>query len=71
MPKNKIQKDTEVKKIKEHLASAKSVVFTSYDGLKVSDSQKLRGELRKENVAYLNSLLKSLFIHVNHYNLKD
>ena len=40
MPKTKQQKETEVKKLKDSLKEAKAVVFVSYDGLKVKESQK-------------------------------
>ena len=53
MPKTKSQKQEEVKKLQQGFETAKSAVFTSYDGLTVSDSQELRNNLRNENVEYL------------------
>ncbi len=74
MPKSRSQKEAEVKKITDSLAQAKSVVFTSYDGLTVLDSQKLRGQLRKENVGYLackKSLLKKALTETGLLAAKD
>lgn len=59
MPKTKQQKEAEVKKLKDSLKEAKTVVFVSYDGLKVKESQKLRGNFKKEGVVYF-ALKKSL-----------
>lgn len=60
MPKTKSQKQEEVKKLKQSFASAKSAVFTSYDGLTVAQSQELRNNLRNEKVKYL-ACKKTLF----------
>lgn len=59
MPKTKQQKEAEVKKLKEGLKDAKTVVFVSYDGLKVKESQKLRENLKKEGIIFF-ALKKSL-----------
>ena len=53
MAKTKQQKKEEIAKLADSFRSAKSVVFTSYDGLSVADSQILRNNLRKEAVSYL------------------
>jgi len=53
MAKTKQQKEDEVKKISDNFTKAKSVVFTSFDGLTVAESQQLRNDLRKEDVDYL------------------
>ena len=59
MPKTKQQKEAEVQKLKDGLERAKTVVFVSYDGLKVKESQKLRENLKKEGVTFF-ALKKSL-----------
>jgi len=46
-------KKTEIiEKLMKILATAQSVVFVNFHGLKVSDTARLRRELRKENVGY-------------------
>ena len=52
MPKTKQQKEEEVQELNQSLKEAKSVVFTTFDGLNVSDSQELRNNLRAEKVTY-------------------
>ncbi len=47
------QKKTEiVKKVKEILHSAKSVVFVNFHGLKVADTTQLRRRLREQGIGY-------------------
>jgi len=53
MAKTKEQKKKEIEKIADSFKEAKAVVFTSYDGLSVADSQALRNQLRKEDVTYV------------------
>lgn len=55
MPKNKSQKDSEVKKLQEQFALAKTAVFLSYTGLNVKDAQILRNNLRQEGAAMIAS----------------
>jgi large subunit ribosomal protein L10 len=52
MPKTKQQKQTIGRDIKERLAKAKSVVFTSFNALTVKENEALRSELVKENSEY-------------------
>lgn len=53
MAKNKQRKEREVAVLEDYLAKAKSVVFTSYNGLTVSKMQDLRRKLRAESSVYL------------------
>ncbi|PIT90526.1 MAG: 50S ribosomal protein L10 [Candidatus Komeilibacteria bacterium CG10_big_fil_rev_8_21_14_0_10_41_13] len=55
MPKTQQQKQVEVEKLKDNLASAKSVVLASYQGLSVAKSQQLRNDLRKEGARFMAS----------------
>lgn len=52
MPKTKQQKQEISRDLKERLAKAKSVVFTSFNGLTVKDNEALRNELVKEQSEY-------------------
>src|SRR3989339_694978 len=52
MAKSKQQKQSEVTELTDNLKSAKAVVFTSFDGLTVAESQALRNLLRKEGIFY-------------------
>ena len=52
MPKTKQQKEQEVEQLNQSLKNAKSVVFTTFDGLNVFDSQELRNSLRNEKISY-------------------
>jgi large subunit ribosomal protein L10 len=65
MPKTKQQKQEISRDIKERLAKAKSVVFSSFNGLTVKENEALRNELVKEQSEYyaakktlLNRVLK-------------
>lgn len=53
MPKTRIQKENEVKKMAEGFSQAKAVVLTSCDGLKVSASNELRNLLRAQGVQFV------------------
>jgi large subunit ribosomal protein L10 len=53
MAKTREKKESEVKNLAENFAAAKSVVLTSCDGLKVSQSQELRNLLRAKNVNFV------------------
>jgi len=62
MAKSRQQKETEVAELKDYLASAKSIVFTTYQGLSVEKMQDLRRRLRKTGAALLavkKALLKT------------
>jgi len=53
MPKTRIQKENEVKKMAEGFSQAKAVVLTSCDGLKVSSSNELRNLLRAQGIQFI------------------
>lgn len=53
MPKTKIQKAQILRDLKEKMLKAKSVVFASFNGLAVKDSEALRRELRAQDSEYL------------------
>lgn len=62
MAKTRQQKQTEVEELKSYLASAKSIVFTAYEGLSVAKMQDLRRRLKAQGSAMLaikKSLLKN------------
>ncbi len=64
MPKTKLQKQTDLTKLSEKLSRAKSVVFTDYKGLTMSQLSRLREELRTEGAEFSvtkNSLLNLAF----------
>jgi len=71
MAKTLKQKEEEIKKIADSLKQAKSVVFTSYDGLTVADSQKLRNDLRHEDVSYMVSKKTLLKRAMSESEIKD
>ena len=50
MPKTKQQKQETMKSLTEGLKQAKAVVFANFQGLKVSESEELRRECRKNNI---------------------
>ncbi len=52
MPKTRQQKKDELSALVAHLGAMKSVVFTSYQGLKVNEATALRKQLRTEGVVY-------------------
>jgi len=52
MPKTKQQKQEIGRDLKERLAKAKAVVFTSFNALTVKENELLRAELVKENSEY-------------------
>jgi large subunit ribosomal protein L10 len=52
MAKLKSQKEKDLSELTEKLKTAKAVVFTDYRGTTVKDMDKLRRDLRKENVFY-------------------
>lgn len=60
MAKTRKQKEKEVKSLTDNLSNSKSVVFSSFKGLSVSDSQELRKSLREEKVIFQAS--KKTFI---------
>lgn len=77
MPKTRDQKKTIVKDFIDKLKKAKSVVFLHFDGLKVSEIEKLRKECRSLGIDYLvvkKSLMDIAFkeanITVNAYDFK-
>lgn len=53
MPKTRVQKQITVKSLADGLKQAKAVVFANFQGLKVSESETLRKECRKNNVKVL------------------
>ena len=50
MPKTRQQKEATLKSVESDLAQAKALVFAGYHGLSVADMDKLRRELRGEQV---------------------
>jgi len=52
MPKTKLQKETTLNKIKQQIASAKSVVFTDYKGMKMVDLQALRKGIKAKGGSF-------------------
>lgn len=50
MPKTKQQKQETVKSLEDGLKQAKAVVFANFQGLKVSESEELRRECRKNDI---------------------
>jgi ribosomal protein L10 len=49
----------------EQIKQSKSVMFANFQGLKVSESEELRGQCRKQKVGYVASkktLLKKLWL---------
>jgi len=52
MAKTKQQKEEVVKNLAEKLSKNKTVIFTNFDGLNVSDTTELRGILRENNIDY-------------------
>ena len=53
MPKTKQQKQVTVKSLVDGLKQAKAVVFANFQGLKVSESEELRKECRKNDIKVL------------------
>lgn len=52
MPKTREQKKDILEGLKDRVNKSKSVVFTNFDSLEVTDNEELRNELRKENSEY-------------------
>ncbi len=48
----KEQKKTIVKNLADKFSKSKIAIFTGFQGLKVTESEKLRSELKKENIDY-------------------
>ncbi len=68
MPKTKQQKQEISRDLKERLAKAKSVVFTSFNGLTVKENENIRTELVKEESEYYatkKTLLNRALIDAN------
>lgn len=64
MPKTKQQKQETVTELSDKLARAKSVVFTNYQGLTMSQLSELRNKVRPQGSEYTvakNNLLKRIF----------
>lgn len=55
MAKSREQKESALQELTAELKNSKSVVFANFQGLKVKDSEELRGICRKQNVGYLAS----------------
>ncbi len=67
MAKTRIQKEESIKNLVEQIKQSKSVVFANFQGLKVSESEELRGQCRKQNIGYVASkktLLKKALAEV-------
>ena len=52
MPKTKEQKKVILNELMDKVAKAKSIIFTSFNGLTVKDNEDLRSKLRQENNEY-------------------
>ena len=48
MPKTKLQKENTLGKIKQQVASAKSIVFANYKGAKMTDLQEIRRNIKSK-----------------------
>ena len=73
MPKTKLQKTQDLEKLTEKLSRAKSVVFTDYKGLTMSQLSALRDQLRDQGAELSvtkNSLL-SLALKANHLTTSE
>jgi large subunit ribosomal protein L10 len=55
MAKTRQQKEESVNSLVNKIKESKSVVFANFQGLKVSESEELRGKCREQNVEYLAS----------------
>lgn len=55
MAKTKLQKEEAMQSLVDHLKNSKSAVFANFQGLKVSESEELRGKCREANVSYVAS----------------
>jgi large subunit ribosomal protein L10 len=55
MAKTKQQKEQSVQALTDGLKNAKSAVFANFQGLKVSESEELRGICRNQNITYIAS----------------
>lgn len=64
MPKTRVQKEVLISQLEEKLQSAKSAVLVDYKGLKVKETEELRGLLRAKAVDFhivKNTLVKIAF----------
>ena len=52
MPKTKVQKENDLKKIKDQISNAKSVVFTDYKGMKMPELQALRKNIKAKGGSF-------------------
>ncbi len=55
MAKTRQQKEESVSSLATRIKESKSVIFANFQGLKVSESEELRGQCREQNVGYLAS----------------
>ncbi len=55
MAKTKQLKEQAIQDLVDNIKSAKSVVFANFQGLKVSESEELRGKCREQKIDYLAS----------------
>jgi len=55
MAKTRQQKETNVQTLLDGIKAAKGVVFANFQGLKVSESEQLRGLCREQNIDYIAS----------------
>lgn len=71
MAKTREKKEKEVVKLADNFAKAKSIIFTSFDGLAVVESRQLRSNLRKEKVNYQVSKKTLLYKALKDAKLED
>jgi len=76
MAKNKEQKKEIIETLKNQIKKSKSIVFASFDGLKVKENEVLRKELKKENSEYVvakKTLMDLAFkdVKIDGLNIKD
>jgi len=55
MAKTRVQKQKTLDSLADGIKNAKSVVFANFQGLKVKETEELRGLCRKQNVTYMAS----------------
>jgi large subunit ribosomal protein L10 len=71
MPKTKQQKEETVKDLAEKLSKTKTVIFTNFDGLNVTDTTELRNLLRENNIDYAVTKRTLIKLALADADLKD
>jgi large subunit ribosomal protein L10 len=71
MAKSKEQKKEMLNNIEKNISRAKSVIFARFNNLGVSENNKLRGKLKKENSEYLVTKKTLLNLAMKNSKVKD